>query len=138
MICTDYKKYFEISGEFISKCFKYKRYAEEVKFNHYIHDRSTIMSATVVFTKAIFEYYQSEIPERMRIDWQMPDTPLWLYIALKSRIRVLPDSTAIYRIREVSKSRMTDKIQQFRFIEKGYEIPLFFASNYPVKQNVKT
>lgn len=136
MVCTDYEKFFEDNGSIKTHCFKFKHYEKGVKFNDYIHDRGTIMSASAMFRKRIFDDYHKEIPANLRMEWKMPDSPLWLYIAYHSKIGVLPDSTAVYTIRKVSGCRMPDAYQQFRFVEKGYEIPLFFAEKYKVAQGL--
>ncbi len=130
MVCSNYSKYFEGEGTRKFDCFKIENYKEEVKLQDYIHDRGTIMSATVVFYKSLFDQYQKEIPELTRINWKMPDSPLWLFMGIKSRIGVIPDSTAEYRIHKVSGSKMGNNELQFLFVEKGYEIPLYFADKY--------
>lgn len=135
MVCTDYSKFFEKDGSYRENCFKIDKYLKEVKFEDFVYDRSTIMSGTVLFKKNLFLEYDQVIPEKLRAKWKMPDTPLWLFIAAKMKIGVLPDSTATYRIREVSGCRMDNEQDQFWFVFNGYDIPLFIVSsfNLPLK-----
>lgn len=137
MVCTDYNKYFEKNKSIKENCFNVKKYLKEVRFKDYVYDRGSIATATVLLKKELFDQYEKEIPENLRIEWKMPDSPFWLFILNKTRVGVLPDSTACYRIREVSGCRMSDELSQFWFVFNGYEIPLYIVKHFSLDNSIK-
>lgn len=137
MVCTDYNKFFEKDRSIKKNCFKIEKYAKEVHFLNYVYDRSTIATATVVLRRDLFDQYEKEIPETLRIKWKMPDSPFWLFILNKSRIAVLPDVTSCYRVNEVSGCRMGDESSQFWFVFNGYEIPLYIVKHFSLDNHIK-
>jgi glycosyltransferase involved in cell wall biosynthesis len=137
MVCTDYNRFYQQSGEVKKNCFRLKKYESEVKFDDYILDRSTIGTATVMFRKSLYDSYVRDIPDAIRRSFNVGDTPMWLYFALKSRIGVLPDVTAVYRILGDSACHFTSPHQHYNFVIKGFEVPDYFISNYNVSDRVK-
>ena len=137
MVCTDYNRFYQQSGEVKKNCFRLKKYESEVKFDDYILDRSTIGTATVMFRKSLYDSYVRDIPDAIRRSFNVGDTPMWLYFALKSRIGVLPDVTAVYRILGDSACHFTSPHQHYNFVNKGFEVPDYFISNYNVSDRVR-
>lgn len=135
MICTNFSKFYEINGQTEKNCFNYKRYVNGINYNDFILDRGTIMSGTVIFKKELYTDFDRVIPLDLRIKWKMPDTPLWLFIAKNSKIDVISDSTAEYRIQINSGSKNIDEEKHFLYVLNGYEIPLYFTEKlYPDKK----
>lgn len=137
MVCTDYNRFYQKSGEVKENCFRLKQYKSEVKFEDYILDRSTIGTATVMFRKSLYDSYVRDIPDAVRSSFNVGDTPMWLYFALKSRIGVLPDVTAVYRILGNSASHFTSSHQHYSFVMKGFEVPDYFISHFNVPESIK-
>ncbi len=126
MICTDYHKYYQINGIFKKNCFNNAKYKNGIQFNDYILDRSTIGTATVMFRSSLVKKLEKDIPFNIWTNWNVGDTALWLYISLISKIKVLPNVTAVYRINQNSASKFTDVHKKYQFRIKGFDIPFFF------------
>jgi len=138
MVCTDYDKYYQKKNKLEKNCLpRYYLEKGEIIFEDYILDRSTIGTATVLFRKSILDEYFSEIGKTQIYKWNVGDVPIYLFIALKSKIKVLPDITSIYRINENSASKFTDAHKFYKYVLKGYEIPFYFKNNYDFDEGVK-
>lgn len=137
MVCTDYNKFYQQSGIFKKNCFSIKKYESEVKFDDYILDRSTIGTATVLFRKSLYDSYVRDIPDAIMRSFNVGDTPMWLYFALKSRIGVLPDVTAVYRVLRESACHFTSPHQHYSFVMKGFEVPDYFISHFNIPESIK-
>lgn len=130
MVCTDYHKYYQESGKFKYNCFKFDKYKNEVKFEDYVLDRSTIGTKTVVLRNRLLADYTKEVLVDLNIQFNVGDSPLWLYVAIKSRIKVLKDVTAVYRILNNSACHFDNPQKHHSFVMKGFEVPDFFLSHY--------
>ncbi len=130
MVCTNYRKYYELEGRYQNNCFNIKRYEKQVKFTDYILDQSSISTATVMLRNRILREYFSEVAEEMRNSFIVGDTPLWLFIAAKSHIAVFKEETAVYRILDSSACHFTDPEQHYRFVLKGFEMADYFYTRY--------
>ena len=133
MVCTDYHKYYQESGKYKYNCFKIDKYKNEVKFEDYVFDRSTIGTKTVVLRTSLLVDYTKEILNKINIQFNVLDTPMWLYISIKSKIKVLKDVTAVYRILNNSACHFDDSHKHYSFVMEGYKVPDFFLThfNYP-------
>ena len=133
MVCTDYNKLYMNGLRIVKNCFP-EKYVKSgtVKYEDYILDKSSIGTATVLFRRELYNHYITEIGEEQIKRWNIGDTPMWLYFALKSAIKVLPDVTAVYRINENSASRFANVYDKYNFRIKGFEVPLFFKNTFPI------
>jgi RimJ/RimL family protein N-acetyltransferase/glycosyltransferase involved in cell wall biosynthesis len=130
MVCTNYSKYFQETKKFKRNVFRVPRYSKEVMFADYLLDMSSIGTATVMFRREIYLHYQDELPISVRNEFNVGDTPLWLYIAATSKIAVLPDETAVYRILENSACHFEDPKKHYEFVKRGFEIADYFIQRY--------
>lgn len=130
MVCTDYSKYFELTKRHKSNIFKNPKYIEEVKFEDYLLDMSSIGTATVLLRSELVKRYLDEISVETRSEFIVGDTPFWLFIAAKSKIAVMPDETAVYRIRENSACHFKSPEDHYRFVEQGFSIADYFFARY--------
>jgi len=127
-ICiTNYNKYIQKTGNWQRKCFPEYKYPTEVNYEEYLFDRTSIATATVLLKKDFILKYMQDIPEVVRKNWFVGDTPLWLYVMLKVKFKYIPDVTAVYRINENSLSKYTDTDELYNYILKGYDIPFYFT-----------
>lgn len=131
MICTDYNKLLMKNGKIKKNCFP-KKYINSgyVEFEQYLLDRTTIGTATVLLRKDLFLKFIDDIGLKQLLSWGALDTPLWLYISLKSKIKVLKDITSVYRINLNSASKFTNVHKRFNFQLKGFEVPMYFLDNF--------
>ena len=130
MICTNYSKYYDPEGKFRNDCFNNIAYSDQVKFSDYILDMSSISTATVMLRNALLRSYFSEVGREVIDSFIVGDTPLWLFIGAKSRIGVLKEETAVYRILYNSACHFTDPDDHYRFVLKGFEMADYFYSRY--------
>lgn len=138
MVCTDYNKFFEKTKKLKYSCLSPRYLREgEIIFNDYIFDKSNIATASVLFRKDLLDSYINEIGFEQISQWNVGDTPIWLYIAGRSKIKVLNEITTVYRINENSASKFTDIDKRYEFRIKGYEIPIFFVEYFNVSDKIK-
>lgn len=130
MVCTDYRKYYQQAGKYISGCFNVKKYGDKVTFSDYLLDMSSISTATVLIRNDVVRLYGTEIPEIMRNDFVVGDTPLWLFTAAKSRIAVIPDETVVYRILDNSACHFRSPEDHYKFVVKGFKMADYFYDRY--------
>ena len=130
MVCTDYSKYFQDTGIFKRKCFNLLRYKSEVSFADYLTDMSTIGTVTVMARRELVTRYMAETDLATRIRFYVGDSPLWLFIAAKSRIAVLPFETAVYRILTSSACHISSDEEHYRFVMNGLDTAEYFLVNY--------
>lgn len=130
MVCTDYSKLFQNDKIIRRNCFKRAGYGNEVRFNDYLTDMSTIGTATVMARKELITAYLAETDKETRTRFYVGDSPLWLFIAFRSGIAVMPDETAIYRILDSSACHITSDTDHYNFVMNGLSTADYFVSRY--------
>ncbi|MBE0675570.1 MAG: glycosyltransferase [Bacteroidales bacterium] len=130
MVCTDYSKLFQNDAIIRRNCFKRAGYRNEVRFNDYLTDMSTIGTATVMARKELITAYLAETDQETRNRFYVGDSPLWLFIAARSGIAVLHDETAVYRILDSSACHITSDTDHYRFVMNGLSTADYFVSRY--------
>jgi len=130
MVCTDYSKLFQNDNIVRRNCFKRAGYGSEVRFYDYLTDMSTIGTATVMARKELITAYLAETDQETRTRFYVGDSPLWLYIAARSAIAVLPDETTVYRILDSSACHFTSDTDHYRFVMNGLSTADYFVSRY--------
>lgn len=128
LICTNYSKFYQTDKFREYNCLNNRNFQKFVRYEDYIIERNSIMSASVLMRRVIYHDYLKIVPSDIRYKWQrVPDTPLFLYFTYASKVSVLDDSTAEYRILDVSGCRLGDDYLQYDYILKGFDIPLYFS-----------
>jgi glycosyltransferase involved in cell wall biosynthesis len=95
-----------------------------------------IPTLTTVFRSSQFKEYNSDIlPNSFR--WKMGDYPRWLYIARKSKLHLIDEITATYRILSESASRSKNMDYNLKFLMSEFEIKNFFAEKYTVSKGIR-
>lgn len=130
MVCTNYRKYYSRTGKVKYNSFSSKKYKNEVRFEDYLLDMSSIATATILIRNKIVQEYFTEIPSETRESFIVGDTPLWLYTAAKSGISVLPEETAVYRILDDSACHFNTPEEHYKFVLKGFKIADYFYDRY--------
>ncbi len=64
------------------------------------------------------------------------DLPMWLEILNNSKVKYLPDSTAVYRIIQNSASHQTSIFNIIKYQESSKRIRLYFAKKYKVPKEI--
>jgi len=60
------------------------------------------------------------------------DAPLWLYIARKSKVKYLTDTTSVYRVHNGSISQSDNISEAIKFLRSGYKLSLSFSKYYDI------
>lgn len=75
--------------------------------------------------------------------WKMSDYPLWIYMALNSKVHFLNEVVGVYRVLEDSASHSNDIGKEIDFLYNAYSISCFFAVDsdkqylvYSIKKNL--
>ena len=91
--------------------------------------REPTMTLTSFFrASSYFKFLSEECPWGR--GWLMGDTPLFLWLALKGKVVLLQDITAVYRILGESASHSADLQNLFLFNKSTRDIRLYFCSKY--------
>ena len=130
MVCTDYSKLFHNNGALKRDCLKRAGYGQEIRFNDYLTDMSTIGTATVMARKELISAYIADTDLETRTRFYVGDSPLWLFIAARSGIAVLPYETAVYRILDSSACHITSDADHYSFVMNGLATADYFVSRY--------
>lgn len=90
-----------------------------------------IATHTVLFRTSLHLKYEKEIkPIAIKHQWQMGDTPLWLYIMQQTKAMYMPEITGVYRQLENSACHFTSFEKDRDFWISHYDMSLFFAKKY--------
>jgi glycosyltransferase involved in cell wall biosynthesis len=128
LICTNYDKYFQDIG--LLKRGVFTKYKNNISYDAYLLDRSSIGTQTVLIKNGIIKDYFNEVGLNRISSWIVGDTSIWLYAAIKYKIKVLNESTAVYRILNNSACHFESAEKHLAFVKKGLEIPQYFISRY--------
>lgn len=76
--------------------------------------------------------------EAIKRNWKMGDYPLWLEVALKTKIKYLAENTAFYRIQSESASHSKNRYKRYEFFASVYDIKFFYLERQNIlsEQNV--
>lgn len=88
------------------------------------------ITLTSLLRSDLYRQYYHEIKPQKRA-WLMGDTPLWLWFAANSKIKVLREITAVYRELPNSASHSNDVESLKKFNLSAREIRIFFCDKYP-------
>lgn len=107
---------------------------------HQIVLESGIGTLTACCRLSLYNNYLVDIQPHTQ-NWKMGDAPLWKYIAYHSKIKFLPDYTAVYRILPQSASHFLSPEKIVEFTKSSYDVQLYFIDRYvddlPQKEELK-
>lgn len=100
-----------------------------------------IVALSACFRTDLYRAYFRDVT--VQSSWKMGDYPLWIYIALKSKVHFLNEVVGVYRVLENSASHNDDIGKEIDFLYNAYSISLFFAINsgkksivYKIRKNL--
>ena len=91
--------------------------------------RTGIGTLTTCYRSDLHFKYLEEVQPQNK-GWLMGDSPLWKYIAFKSKIHLLPDYTAVYRILTESASHSRDINKRLAFAKSILDIQKFMLDKF--------
>ena len=97
---------------------------------------NNVPTMTAVFRKSMYDAFVSEIFPHSA-NWKMGDYPLWLFIAAKSKVKLLDGITATYRVLEESASRSKNIDHYVDFVSSAFTVKNFFADRFHVSDETR-
>ncbi len=95
-----------------------------------------IPTLTTLFRRSLIKEYCSEIsPSSFK--WKMGDYPIWLYFAHNSKLYLIDQITATYRILSESASRSKNMDYNLKVLISTFDVRNFFAEKYALSQEIK-
>ena len=91
--------------------------------------KNPIPTLTVMFRKDIFFKYSEEVKPQTK-NWKMGDYPMWIYCSIKSKIKFIDLTTAVYRELSESASHSKNYKMMFDFKLSVLDIQLFYINKY--------
>ena len=82
--------------------------------------------------RSLLNLYMDEMAEH-RVGWLMEDFPLWLFCAHHTKVKMIPEVTAVYRVLSESASHSTNDRKMLLFARSYFEIKLFFYKYHNLK-----
>ena len=129
LVCTDMTRYIQKEDKYIeSGIFSSGGWAYE----DLIQSRSQVWTLTVCFRKDLL----IGIPKLDNSKYFTGDILLFFYIALQSKVKFLPEKTAVYRVLEESASHIKNKMKAIIFAYKSANTILYYLDNYPVSTKI--
>lgn len=90
---------------------------------------NSVVASTTCFRKYLLDQYLSEVNTASK-GWKMGDYPIWLYLAIKSKIKLDTTVTGVYRMLESSASHFRDLSHNVGFLLSAYDISIFYLQKY--------
>jgi len=88
-----------------------------------------IGALSVCFRGDLYSKYLNDI-NPLQKEWLMEDYPFWLWVSANTKVKYIPDITAVYRILENSISNSNNCCKKLIFELNVLEIREFFANKY--------
>lgn len=90
---------------------------------------STIPTATIMVCADLARKYYAEVREYIK-NWIMGDYPMWLWMALNSKIAFQPEVTAVYRVLPESASHSRSLARRYAFRLNSNPVSEYFIEHY--------
>lgn len=95
--------------------------------NSFLSGNISIGTLTVLFRRNLYD----TLPKYYHVkNFKMGDLPLWIEFANKSKIKYIPDSTAMYRVLENSASHSSDIDKEIDFRKSSLKVKLFYIEKF--------
>ena len=125
----DYGLCYTRAKEFLQNkhSFSRKKFGSYVdSFEDLLIKGNRIPTLTVCAKKELIMQYVDEIKPQEK-KWLMGDYPMWLYIALKSKVKFFNKETSVYRVLQNSASHSSSAEKNYDFHKSAYDIRKFFS-----------
>lgn len=129
MCCTAAVDYYQTTG--VREAYPPERYTD---FDRLLL-RTTVANCTALARRVLIAAYYAEVRPEEHPEWQTDDWPMWLWVACRSRIRLLDASTAVHRRLPESVSHMPSYVKRIAFRDSLMGISLWFDARYSAGRN---
>lgn len=126
---SEYGLCYTCAKEFLQNKHRFSR----KKFGSYVDSFEDLLikgnripTLTVCAKKELIMQYVDEIKPQEK-KWLMGDYPMWLYIALKSKVQFFNKETSVYRVLQNSASHSSSAEKNYDFHKSAYDIRKFFS-----------
>jgi glycosyltransferase involved in cell wall biosynthesis len=95
--------------------------------NSFLSGNISIGTLTVLFRRNLYDTLPKYYHEK---NFKMGDLPLWIEFAKNSKIKYIPDSTAMYRVLDNSASHSSDIDKEIDFRKSSLKVKLFYIEKF--------
>lgn len=129
MCCTAAVDFYEATG--LRKPYPPERYTD---FDLLLL-RTTVANCTTLARRELIARYYAEVRPEEHPEWQTDDWPMWLWFAVRSRIRFIDRATAVHRRLPESVSHTPSHVKRIAFRDSLMGISLWFDARYGAGRN---
>lgn len=131
MVYTNFKLYNQEEGDStIHNCIQ-TTFEDEII-------RNRIATLTTLVRSSLLEQYIKDIGNApYERGWMMGDYPTWIFVTANSKVKLISDVTAVYRVLKNSASHHTSFNKSKDFLLSTYDISFYFADKYNVPSNIR-
>lgn len=130
MVYTNFKMYYQKTRNITTCNCIQATFEDEV-----IHNR--VGTLTTLVRSTLLQNYIQEIGNIPREKgWMMGDYPTWIFVTANSKVKLISDVTAVYRVLKNSASHHTSFNKSKDFLLSTYDISFFFANKYNVSKEI--
>ncbi|MFB6317421.1 glycosyltransferase [Saccharicrinis sp. FJH54] len=134
MVHTNHAIYSEHEHKFLKRNFDAPVYNDNPTFEDILL-KNPVSTLTVLAKTSLIHKVISDFPENNT--WKMGDFPMWLGIAHYSKIKYLPDNTAVYRVLKNSLSNQQDFSKKLAMFNSVFEVKTWYMKKYGCSQVVR-
>ncbi|MFC0876140.1 glycosyltransferase family 2 protein [Saccharicrinis sp. FJH2] len=134
MVHTSHAIYSEHEQKFLKRKFDAPEHNDNPTFEDILL-KNPVSTLTVLANTSLIRRVVSEFPDNNT--WKMGDFPMWLGIAHYSKIKYLPDNTAVYRVLNNSLSNQLDFSKKMAMFNSVFEVKKWFIENYGCSDAVR-
>jgi glycosyltransferase involved in cell wall biosynthesis len=105
-------------------------FEECLKGDLFIKTASVVVRRDLFLKAANYDLFLSR-------NWMLQDLPTWLEIAANTKIKYMPETTAVYRLAGESASRTQNHFKKYNFHRDVYDIRFYYWNKYSGNEAIK-
>lgn len=105
-------------------------FEEYLKGDLFIKTASVVVRRDLFLKAANYDFFLSR-------NWMLQDLPTWLEIAANTKIKYMPETTAVYRLAGESASRTQNHFKKYNFHRDVYDIRFYYWNKYSGNEAIK-
>lgn len=130
MCCTEVNWLIQKTGQ-MSNLHYYDK--QELELKDFMLENYVSTLTVLARTEYVLDFNFNVLPGLPH--FMMGDYPLWIYLAVKGKVRKLPEATAVYRELSGSMSHSRDKFKRIMFEISAYDIRYWFNRKYGIESS---
>lgn len=131
MVYTNFQLHYQDNGDYtIHNCIQ-TSFEDEII-------RNRIATLTTLVRSSLLDQYVKYIGNTpYERGWMMGDYPTWIFVTANSKVKLIPDVTAVYRVLKNSASHHTSFKKSMDFLLSTFDISFYFADKYKVSTEIR-